>query len=69
MLKIKNSYNVIGVMSGTSLDGIDICFCNFSHENQQWKFKIHNTDTVSYEKVGFLSFQTLIASLKVNCKN
>ena len=50
MLKIKNSYNVIGVMSGTSLDGVDICFCNFSFENKQWKFLIHNTETVSYEK-------------------
>ena len=50
MLKIKNSYNVIGVMSGTSLDGVDICFCNFSIENDEWKFLIHNTETVSYEK-------------------
>jgi len=50
MLKIKNSYNVIGVMSGTSLDGVDICFCNFSFENDEWKFLIHNTETVSYEK-------------------
>ena len=50
MLKIKNSYNVIGVMSGTSLDGVDICFCNFSFENDEWKFLIHNTETVCYEK-------------------
>ena len=51
MLKIKNSYNVIGVMSGTSLDGVDICFCNFSFENQEWKFLILNTETVFYEKI------------------
>ena len=50
MLKIKNSYNVIGVMSGTSLDGVDICFCNFSFENDKWNFLIHNTETVSYDK-------------------
>ena len=50
MLKIKNSYNVIGVMSGTSLDGIDICFCNFSYENEDWKFLIQNAETVSYDK-------------------
>tara|TARA_B100002052_G_scaffold215191_1_gene197141 strand:- start:194 stop:1222 length:1029 start_codon:yes stop_codon:yes gene_type:complete len=37
-------------MSGTSLDGIDICFCNFSFENEEWKFLIHNAETVSYEK-------------------
>ena len=37
MLKIKNSYNVIGVMSGTSLDGVDLCFSNFSYENKDLK--------------------------------
>ncbi len=50
MLKIKNLYNVIGVMSGTSLDGVDICFSNFSYENQDWKFKILVSDTVPYDK-------------------
>mgnify|MGYP001357150693 CR=1 FL=1 len=50
MLKIKNSYNVIGVMSGTSLDGVDLCFSNFSYENQDWKFKILVSDTVPYDK-------------------
>jgi len=50
MLKIKNSYNVIGVMSGTSLDGIDICLCNFLFENEDWKFSIQNAETVFYDK-------------------
>ena len=50
MLKIKNSYNVIGVMSGTSLDGVDLCFSNFSYENKDWKFIIGVTETVPYEK-------------------
>ena len=50
MLKIKNSYNVIGVMSGTSLDGIDLCFSNFSYDNKNWKFIIKVSDTVPYEK-------------------
>ena len=37
-------------MSGTSLDGIDLCFSNFSYENKDWKFKILVSDTVPYEK-------------------
>jgi anhydro-N-acetylmuramic acid kinase len=49
MLKLKNSYNVIGVMSGTSLDGVDLCYSNFSYENKEWKFLIQNTETVLYE--------------------
>jgi len=37
-------------MSGTSLDGVDLCFSNFSYENQDWKFKILVSDTILYEK-------------------
>ena len=50
MLKIKNSYNVIGVMSGTSIDGVDLCYSNFSYENKNWKFLIRIAKTVPYEK-------------------
>ena len=50
MLKIKNSYNVIGVMSGTSIDGVDLCYSNFSYENKNWKFLIRIAETVPYEK-------------------
>ena len=50
MLKIKNSYNVIGLMSGTSIDGVDLCYSNFSYENKNWKFLIRIAETVPYEK-------------------
>lgn len=42
-------YNVMGIMSGTSLDGLDICYCTFSiSTDQQWNFEIKNTDTISF---------------------
>ena len=37
-------------MSGTSLDGVDLCFSNFSYENNDWKFIIRVSYTVPYEK-------------------
>lgn len=43
-----DSYSCIGLMSGTSLDGLDICYCCFSKENSQWNFKIITAETVSY---------------------
>jgi anhydro-N-acetylmuramic acid kinase len=45
----KESYNVIGVMSGTSLDGIDLAHIHFSIIDSKWNFKILETETVSYD--------------------
>jgi anhydro-N-acetylmuramic acid kinase len=47
---IKNSYNVIGVMSGTSLDGIDLANLVFT-SGDTWKFEIHQSETVPYPNV------------------
>ena len=44
----KNNYSVLGVMSGTSLDGVDLAHINFSLQNQQWNFSIIQTQTVAY---------------------
>ena len=41
------SYKIIGVMSGTSLDGLDIAFCEFSFNNK-WSFKINKAETIQY---------------------
>ncbi|MFA6924399.1 MAG: anhydro-N-acetylmuramic acid kinase [Bacteroidales bacterium] len=45
---MKSEYNVIGLMSGTSLDGMDLAFCNFTFENNFWSFKILNAETIKY---------------------
>lgn len=44
----KETYNVIGVMSGTSLDGIDLAHINFSIKNGKWSYEILESETVSY---------------------
>lgn len=39
---------VIGVMSGTSLDGLDICFVHFTKSKNGWTYKIEIAESESY---------------------
>lgn len=41
-------FKVIGLMSGSSLDGIDIAYVNFSHDNKRWFFQIVEAGNVPY---------------------
>ena len=41
-------YNVVGVMSGTSLDGVDLAHIQFSVRNQKWTFEIIESETIGY---------------------
>lgn len=44
----KDHYNVIGLMSGTSLDGVDLAHIQFHIKNDKWSFEILESETVSY---------------------
>jgi len=46
----KETYNVIGVMSGTSLDGIDLAHINFTIKDSKWNYQILESETVSYSE-------------------
>lgn len=46
----KNNYNVIGVMSGTSLDGVDLSHIKFRLENNKWFFEILESETIGYSQ-------------------
>jgi anhydro-N-acetylmuramic acid kinase len=41
-------YDVIGLMSGTSLDGLDIAHCRFTLDNNHWGFEIIQAETIVY---------------------
>ncbi|WP_338733141.1 anhydro-N-acetylmuramic acid kinase [Mangrovimonas cancribranchiae] len=47
---LKEDYNVIGVMSGTSLDGVDLVYVNFKVNDGIWSFNCLDKETVSYTK-------------------
>jgi anhydro-N-acetylmuramic acid kinase len=47
-MKEKNTYRVIGLMSGTSLDGLDVASCNFTKTEEGWKYEMTHADTIKY---------------------
>ncbi|MEX0995956.1 MAG: anhydro-N-acetylmuramic acid kinase [Flavobacteriaceae bacterium] len=47
---IAKNYNVVGVMSGTSLDGVDLAFIAFA-KSDIWTYKIHKAVTIPYPEI------------------
>lgn len=45
---IKENYNVVGIMSGTSLDGVDLAHVNFTVSDGKWTFEICESETIPY---------------------
>lgn len=43
--------SVIGVMSGSSMDGVDLACCEFDFNNQLWQYKIIASQTIPYNEV------------------
>ena len=42
------TYEILGMMSGTSLDGLDLAFCHIWQAGLEWKFKIKDTKSIPY---------------------
>lgn len=42
------SYSVTGLMSGTSLDGVDLAFCNLTVDAGKWSYEIIQSTTIPY---------------------
>lgn len=42
-------YTALGVMSGSSLDGLDLALCSFTLAGEQWSFTIDEASTVPYD--------------------
>jgi anhydro-N-acetylmuramic acid kinase len=44
----KSTYRIIGLMSGTSLDGLDIACCTFEKKGESWNYTIEVATTYKY---------------------
>ena len=55
-------YRAIGIMSGTSLDGVDLAACVFFLEGNQWAYEIKATHSFPYSK----SWKDKLAGLPVS---
>ena len=62
---LKESYTVIGVMSGTSLDGVDLAHIHFRVIDRKWQYEIHESETVSYSDDWLNKLRTAVDFSKV----
>lgn len=43
-------YTALGVMSGSSLDGVDLALCSFTLQDEHWHFSIDDARTIPYTR-------------------
>ena len=55
-----NKFKVLGLMSGTSLDGLDLAYCHFWKEENYWKFEIKKSRDVPYDNSLFAKLKNAI---------
>ncbi|MFO7789788.1 MAG: anhydro-N-acetylmuramic acid kinase, partial [Bacteroidales bacterium] len=54
----RNKYRILGLMSGTSLDGLDMVLCDFSFSGGGWQYIILSAGTFDYDKKIYEALKT-----------
>jgi anhydro-N-acetylmuramic acid kinase len=60
---MQNRFNVLGMMSGTSLDGLDLALVEF-WQDVQWHFRLHAATTIPYSN----QWKAVLSNLE-NCSS
>ena len=47
-MNIPLEFDIVGSMSGTSLDGVDLAFCRFEYSDDNWSFRLIEAETIPY---------------------
>jgi anhydro-N-acetylmuramic acid kinase len=71
MLVKRNSVDIIGLMSGTSLDGLDVAWCRFEFREGKWNYSILSAHTYPYrpeweKRLRTLATQNAFTYVKTN---
>ena len=45
-----NELSAVGVMSGSSLDGLDICYCDYKYIESKWQFQNLKGETIPFPR-------------------
>ncbi|TVZ58849.1 anhydro-N-acetylmuramic acid kinase [Flavobacteriaceae bacterium MAR_2010_105] len=60
---LKSQYHILGLMSGTSLDGLDIIYVTLAY-SEVWSFKIHYAETIPYNETWKVQLANLTSKSK-----
>ncbi len=54
-----SKYNIIGLMSGTSMDGVDLAHCTFENINEKIHYSVNIGETIPYPQAWYMRLRNL----------